>query len=193
MSLSTKKLFYALFLTVSFFISYTNAAEFNAEAGFRQQSGDSTSGVTTKSEVGYQVGMTGNFEINGPLMFRTGLLYTQRPITIQDSTNSANEAKISLTYFDVPLTMMYKFEDYGGAYAGIIAAVNLDKSVSGKGTYSSVTVTGAKSMITPFVLGAMFKFAPGMGFDIYFESGGDTSDTTKSFRAVGANFILSFD
>lgn len=171
-----------------------NAAEFNAEAGFRQQSGDSAvAGITTKSEVGYQVGMSGSFEINGPLMFRTGLLYTQRPITIQDSSNSANEAKISLTYFDVPLTLMYKFEDYGGAYAGIIAALNLDKTYSGKGTYAGGTLTGTKSMLTPFVLGAAFKFAPGMGVNIYFESGGDTSDSTKSFRAVGANFMLSFD
>ncbi len=187
------KLLFGAIIIASVLSLKANAAEFNAEAGFRQQSGDSTAGLTTKSEVGYQIGMTGNFEINGPLMFRTGLLYTQRPITIQSSSNSADEAKISLTYFDVPLTVMYKFEDYGGAYAGIVAALNLDKSYSGKGIFSGGTLTGTKSMITPFVLGAAFKFYPGMGFNVYFESGGDTSDSSKNFRAVGVNFMLSFD
>ena len=88
---------------------------------------------------------------------------------------------------------MYKFEDYGGAYAGIIAALNLDKTYSGKGNMATGSVTGAKSMITPFILGAAFKFYPGMGFNVYFESGGDTSDSSKNFRAVGVNFMLSFD
>ncbi|MEK6774071.1 MAG: outer membrane beta-barrel protein [Bdellovibrionota bacterium] len=188
-----KLVLFGLATAVTAFSTAVIAAEFNAEVGFRQQSGDGGTGFNSKSEVGYQLGMTGNFDINGPLMFRTGLLYTQRPLTIELTSSAASSAKVSLTYFDVPLTLMYKFEDYGGAYAGIIAAVNLDKNYSGTGTLAGGTVTNAKSMITPFILGAAFKFAPGMGVNIYFESGGDVSDTLKSYRAVGANFMLSFD
>lgn len=169
------------------------AAEFSAEAGFRQQSGDGASGITTKSEVGYQLGMTGSFELNGPLMFRTGLLYTQRPLTFQVTGATSSEAKVSLTYFDVPLTVMYKFEDYGGVYAGLVAAVNLDKSYSGTGSLATNNLTDVKSMITPFILGAAFKFAPGMGVNIYFESAGDVAKDQKSYRGVGANFMLNFD
>lgn len=169
------------------------AAEFSAEAGFRQQSGEGSSSVETKSEVGYQLGMTGGFEINGPLMFRTGLLYTQRPLTFQLKTDKSSEAKVSLTYFDVPLTVMYKFEDYGGVYAGIVAALNLDKNYSGTGLLATNNLTDVKSMITPFILGAAFKFAPGLGVNIYFESAGEVAKDQKSYRAVGANLMLNFD
>ncbi len=169
------------------------ASEFNAEVGFRQQSGDGGAGISTKSEVGYQLGMTGHFELNGPLMLRTGLLYTQRPITIQSDTNKSDEAKISLTYFDIPLALMYKFNDFGGAYLGVVAALNLDKTYSGTGALASGKVTDAKSMITPFILGAAFKFAPGMGFNVYFESGGDVAQGQKNYRAVGVNFMMSFE
>lgn len=182
-----------IFVFITFVVSASWASDFNAEVGFRQQSGDAASGITAKSEVGYQLGMTGHFELNGPLMLRTGLLYTQRPITIQLDSDKSSEAKIAFTYFDIPLALMYKFEDYGGAYIGVVAAVNLDKTVSGTGSFASLKASDVKSMITPFILGAAFKFAPNLGVNIYFESGGDVAQDQKNYRAVGANLMVSFD
>lgn len=163
------------------------ASDFSFEAGFRQQSGDSVVGTSTSSQVGYQLGGIGLFPISQNLFFRSGLFYTQRPLLV---STSGVESKYNMTYFDIPATLMYKFEDYGGAYAGIVAGMNLDHTCSGVG---SCLVADSKSMITPFVFGASFRFAPQIGLNIFFESTGDVARDLKSFRAVGANFTFSVE
>jgi len=184
--------FAVAFLLVAFG-TFAEAQEFAAEVGFRQQSGDAAVGQSTKSEVGYQLGVTGAFEISGPLYFRTGLLYTQRPLTVTVDGSTTSEAKISMTYFDVPATLMYKFSEYGGVYAGLLVSANLDKTLDGKGTLAGTKVTDSKSMITPFILGAAFKFAPQLGANVYFESAGDVASGQKNYRAVGVNLMFNFD
>lgn len=163
------------------------ASDFSFEAGFRQQSGDSVAGTTTNSQVGYQFGGIGLFPISQNLFFRSGLFYSQRPLLV---TSSGVESKYNMTYFDIPATLMYKFEDYGGAYAGIVAGMNLDHTCSG---VASCSVADTKSMITPFVVGASFRFAPQIGLNLFFESTGDVARDLKSFRAVGANFTFSIE
>lgn len=183
-----KSLFVYLFaLSTVFSTSAFADGDFSLEVGVRQQSGEAeTTGVSSKSEIGYQFGGVGAFQLNGAWYFRTGLLYTQRNLTVETTTPTKN--KISMNYADIPLTAMYKFEDYAGVFAGLIASVNLDHSIEGGGN-----LTDVKSPYMPIVVGGTFKFAPQMGGTIYLEmGGGEVAKNYKNFRAIGANLAITF-
>ncbi|MGZ3769421.1 MAG: outer membrane beta-barrel protein [Bdellovibrio sp.] len=161
--------------------------DYGLEVGIRAQSGDSkTAGATTDSQTGMQFGATGHFVISGPWHLRTGLLYTQRPLTVK---NLGVEDKITMNYVDIPLALMYKFEEYAGVFAGVSLGMNLDKNAS-----SGTAVTDVTSPLIPFLVGASFKFAPNLGVALYYESSsGDVSNLTKNYRAVGANLMITLD
>ncbi len=181
-----KKILFTFITVASFYsVNVLAAGDFGIEAGVRQQSGDVSVGDTT-SQIGFQFGATGSFQINGPLYFRTGMLYTQRPLKVN---GTPTDTKVSMNYLDVPLTVMYKFEDYAGVFAGVIGAFNLDHSIDNGGTLRNV-----KSSIFPITFGATFKFAPQLGATIYYETySGDVADNFKNYRAVGANLLITFE
>jgi hypothetical protein len=173
-------------------ISAAQAADFGLEAGIRSQSGDYTgSGNTTAdSKSNFQFGGVGQFDISGPWRIRSGLLYTGRNLDI-NLKGAGNNGTMTLTYFDIPIQAMYKFEDYGGVFVGPVASMLLEKKCD-FGT--SCTVTGAKSMVIPFQIGATFKFMPQVGATIYYETlSGDVADGMGNYRAVGANLLFTFD
>lgn len=174
------------FLVTLGLISSTAMAEidYGLEVGTRQQSGDAESGVATKSRMGMQFGVTGHMPISGAIHLRTGMLYTERSIILQ----STPENKVAMNYLDVPLALMFKFEEYAGVYLGISLALNLDKSAE------VGTVTDVKSPLTPLLFGASFKFAPNYGLALYYESSsGEVAKGLKDYRAVGANLMITFD
>ena len=72
-------------------------------------------------------------------------------------------------------------------------AVNLDKTYSGTGVFAGGSVTGAQSSINPFIIGAAFKFAPQLGANVFFETGGDAANNLKNYRSVGVNLMFTFD
>lgn len=173
------------------------ASDYGAVFGFRSQSGDldpaTSTGVTSKAAIGYQLGITTSFQMNGPLNLRTGLMYVERPLKVSVTANG-DEADYKLTYFDVPVLLSYKFEDYAAIYAGVSLSVNLSNSASGKGTLSTAKITDAKSLIVPISLGAAFRFAQQIGADVFFETvPGDLALGLKSYRAVGVNLLYFFD
>ena len=182
----------ALSLVLSLILASSSvfAADAGIEAGIRQQSGDSDSAnLSARSQMGFQFGGVGAFQINGPVYFRTGLLYTQRPLVFHDNVSGIDQ-KISMNYLDVPLTAMYKFEDYAGIFAGVSLAFNLDASCD----TCSTKIQGVKSIYVPILIGATFKFAPQLGATLYFESGsGEVATGLKNYKAVGANLLISFD
>lgn len=160
--------------------------DYGLEVGIRSQSGDvAPAAGTTSSQMGLQFGATAHFPISGPLHLRTGMLYTQRPILVK---SGATENKISMNYLDVPVALMYKFEEYAGVFAGISLGMNLDKSAD------SGAVTDVKSPLVPMIIGASFKFAPNLGLAIYYENaGGEVAQGLKDYRAVGANLMITLD
>ncbi len=160
--------------------------DYGLEVGIRQQSGD-VPGTSTQSQMGLQFGATGHFPISGPLHLITGMLYTQRPLSVKDTTNG--DYKVSMNYLDIPVALMYKFEEYAGVFAGVSLGLNLDKSSGNGGTVEDV-----KSPLIPILIGASFKFAPELGVALYYESAsGDAADGLKDYRAVGANLMITFD
>lgn len=160
--------------------------DYGLEVGIRQQSGDAeAAGADGKAEMGYQFGVTGHFPISGPWHLRSGMLYTQRPLTVE---SGGTDNKVTMTYLDVPVALMYKFEEYAGVFAGVSLGLHLNSDAD------TGSVQDEKSPLVPLILGASFKFAPQLGVAVYYESAsGDVADGLKNYRAVGANLMITFD
>lgn len=170
--------------------SFNALADYGVEIGFRQQSGDSSnSSATVISQAGLQGGFTASFPVKDNFNFRTGMLYTQRPLSVELSTT---ETKFNMNYIDFPITGMYKFEEYAGVFAGLHLSMNFDKSCSSD-SGTTCSFDSVKSLITPFVVGVNFKFAPQLGATLYFESTGQVAEGLENYRAVGANLIIALD
>lgn len=180
----------SLFLTSQAWAYGTGSGfDFGVEVGFRQQSGDSPTGFTAKTQTGYQVGIVGTWSFAGDLGLRLGYLYTQRPLGLTNDTTK-EEFKYNLNSFDIPLALNYKFEDFASIFAGLNAAIHLDSSCSGTGC----KVSDVKTPVFPFQLGASFKFAPQLGATVYFESlSGSIAKDLSGYRAVGANLLITFE
>ncbi|MES3038053.1 MAG: outer membrane beta-barrel protein [Bdellovibrionota bacterium] len=187
------KFLIVLALTVS--SAFAQAFEdYGVEAGFRSQNFTAdTTGVSTSSEIGYQLGVSGAVPVSGAFVFRSGLFYTERPLKY---SVTGGDATIKLTYFDIPLTFGYKFSDYALVYLGPVLAVKLSDNVKSSGTLSGTTSSSVspKGTIVPIVLGAAFRFAPQIGANVFFEmTSGEAATGAKDLRAVGANLIVYLD
>lgn len=154
--------------------------DYQLEVGVRQQSGDVDSPATAKSQMGMQFGATTHLPLGEKWHFRTGMLYTQRPLIVE---NASVETKVSINYLDVPVALMFKFEEHIGVFFGVHLGLNIDKT----------NAEDVKSPIMPFVLGTSFKFAPNMGAVLYYDNGAEVAEGLKNSRAVGANLTITFD
>lgn len=155
------------------------------EVGFKWASADVKNADSNKQVIGYQVGGSAVFDIAGNFGIKTGLFYNERPF---ESTFGSSTLKGKITYFDIPVLLMFKFEDYAGVYVGPAMSLKLSDEVSpGK-------LTNIKGNVVPLMVGAQFKFAPNFGANIYFESvSGEIADNISNSRAVGANLMITFD
>lgn len=188
-----KKLALSLLVISGLFSSAAFAdLNYGLELGVRSQSGDTdVAGGSTDSKTAMQFGIFGIMPISGAWNVRTGLLYTQRPLV---ETVSGVENKIDMNYVDIPLNIMYKFEDYAGVYLGVNLAINMDKKCGA----ANCTISDVTSPLIPLTVGASFKFAPNFGLNIYFESAGGkvakvNTHELSNYRAIGANLLLTFD
>lgn len=171
------------------------AADVGVEVGFRQQSGKSSlANQSSESRVGYVLGVSAFFPVSGAFGVRTGMFYVERPLLLK-ATGGAGEAKIGLSYFDIPVLAAYKFEEYAMVFAGPVFSLKANDSVSGdSGTLSGVTLSDTSSLIVPVQIGASFKFAPQLGATVYFETvPGDVAKNVGEYRAVGANLVITFE
>lgn len=158
------------------------------EGGFKWNSVTLTGADSTKQTIAFQLGVSGVLPLNGPLALRSGMFYSERPFSAEFAS-VAFEGKF--TYFDVPVQLMYRFEDYAGIYIGPSLAINLSNEVSKPAGYKN---TDVKSIVVPITIGAAFKFAPQMGVNVFFESVmGDLAKDTGSSKAIGANFMFTLD
>lgn len=178
-----------VFAVTSLISIYSFAIGFGVEAGFRQQSGDVPTGLESSSQVGYTLGAVGYMDMTERFAFRSGIMYTQRPLKVtHELTNTS--ANVNLTYFDIPVGFMIKFEEWMGAYAGVALSVNLDKSSNNSAV---VKLQDVKALVVPFQLGVTFKFMPEVGMNLYFEQFGDVADGLKAYRSVGANLLFTME
>lgn len=180
-----------LFSTVTAFANTEGKPNFSysmagLEVGFKWSSADVTGSTSNKQVIGYQIGGTATFDLAPGFAIKSGLLYNQRPF---ESEFGAVKTTGKVTYFDVPLLAMFKFEDYAGVYLGTALSTKLSDETSAAGGLQKV-----KGMVTPLIVGGQFKFAPNMGVNIYFESvSGEIATGVENARAVGANLLVTFD
>ncbi len=155
------------------------------EVGFRWASADLKNQDSSKQVIGFQVGASTVFDVGSTFGIKTGLFYNERPF---QGTFTLVDVKGKLTYFDVPVLLMFKVEDYAGIYAGSSLSFKLSDEIS------SGKLTNIKSMVVPATIGAQFKFAPNFGANVYYEFiSGELADSLSNSRAVGANLMITFD
>ena len=156
------------------------------EGGFRWSSADLKNSTSNKQTLGFQIGGSGVFDIATNFAIKSGLFYTER--AFKNSFGAMTEVTGKITYFDIPLLLMFKFEDSAGVYVGPAMSFKMSDEVS-QGTLKNI-----KSSVVPILVGGQFKFAPNMGVNIYFESvAGALADDLENSRSVGANLLVTFD
>lgn len=160
------------------------------EVGFKLNTIDAKGATSNKQSQGFQAGGSIVFDFAQNFGFKTGLMYSERPFKNETGTTTT-EGKI--TYFDIPLHVMFKFEDYAGIYFGPSLSTKMSDEckVSGGG---SCTGLEAKSSIMPLTFGAQFKFLPNFGLSLFFETvSGSVAKDLESSRGLGANLLFTFD
>ncbi len=156
------------------------------EGGFRWSSADAKNSTSNKQTLGFQIGGSGVFDIATNFAIKSGLFYTER--AFKNSFGTTTEVVGKITYFDIPVLLMFKFEDYAGVYIGPALSFKMSDEVS-QGTLKNI-----KGSVVPIVVGGQFKFASNMGVNIYFESvSGALADDLENSRSVGANLLVTFD
>lgn len=155
------------------------------EVGVRQQSASAVAaGVSTSTEMAYQFGLVGAFPMTETFLFRSGFLYTQRPVTAKVGTTTS---KYNYNYFDIPLTVLWKLNDFGGVYGG------LNLALAASADCDNCATSPVKKGAAPVVIGGTFKFAPSFGVDVYYEAIGKIGEDFEKGSAVGANLLITFD
>ncbi|MFN3696741.1 MAG: hypothetical protein ACK4VO_04805 [Pseudobdellovibrio sp.] len=160
------------------------------EIGARLNTADQTGATSNKQSQAFQFGgsIVFNFGSDDVKNFglKTGLSYIER--SFKNETGSQKiEGKI--TYADVPLHFMFKFEDYAGIFIGPSLAMKMSDECTG----CSSGAAGVKSSIMPITFGGQFKFSPNLGLTLFFEKAGDLATDIKDSRAIGLSLLLVFD
>lgn len=155
------------------------------EGGFRWSSADLDGASSNKQTLGFQLGASGVFNLAENFGIKTGLFYSERAFK---STFNGTDVKGKITYFDIPVFAMLKFEDYAGVYLGPSFSFKLGDEID------TGSLTDVKGTVIPLTFGAQFKFAPNLGVNVYFETvSGDLAKGVKSSRSVGTNLLITFD
>lgn len=161
--------------------AFAHSADLAIVAGLKSDSATANNpAVTVDSRNGYNVGMLSFFELGPQVILRLGFVYTPR-------TYGLTAGDVKLTYVDIPVSLMWKFSDYGGAYIGANAAMNVSASCPGGGC-SNLT-----SVVSGYQFGFNFKFAPHMGGVIYYEAMGAMVQNIENPKSVVAQFLYTFE
>ncbi len=163
------------------------------EGGFRWNSADVDSANSNKQEIGFQIGGSAVFDLHENFGIKTGLFYTDRPFkSTFPAVGLVPESTLTgkISYFDVPVFAMYKFEDWAGIYAGPSLGIKLGDEASS--SLGGGSLTDIKGTIIPFTFGAQFKMSESLGLNLFFESAGELAKGVKASRAVGMNALFTF-
>ncbi len=168
------------------------AFDWGLELGVRQQGGSVAGpGVSANSQTGMQGGAFVHFPLEGGVAhFRTGLLYTQRPLQ-SENDSTGNKINFGLDYIDIPLDFLFKPKEDLGFYLGFNISVNISSSCSGN---PNCQMNGVNTPLFPLVFGLMYKFTPKSGIDLYADgTNGNAAKGLYDYRAVGLNLTFSLE
>lgn len=177
-----------LFSVQSFAQRSPTAADYSMaglEFGFKSNTASIANSTSNKQENGFQLGVSGVYNIGESFGVKSGLMYSERPFAA-DFLLTSSKGKI--TYFEIPLQLMLKFEEYAGVYVGPSLALKMSDESTGGG------LTDVKSMVMPLTIGAQFKFLPNIGVNVFFETvSGELARNVENSRAVGVNLLITLD
>lgn len=174
--------------------SVASAQDLGVVLGYRSDNFDSdTAGTTAKGGAGnFQAGMIAKFAMgSGPIWIRSGFIYEMRSYM---SSTALGETTAKVSYFSVPLGLMYKFSDFGGVFVGPAIGLNVSKSCENSSALVTCSLNGFNSSPISIQLGGSFKIAPQFGFELYYEqTTSKIADGITNPRAVAANMMITFD
>lgn len=161
------------------------------ELGFKLNTIDADGALSNKQSQAFQGGGSIVFDFgDSGFGLKTGLMYSER--TFKNEISALNTIEGQITYFDVPLQIMFKFEDYAGIFLGPSFSTKLGDEC--KQTTGACNLTKVKSSVIPFTFGAQFKVASNFGLSLFFETiSGEVAQGLESSRGVGANLLFVFD
>lgn len=189
--MTMKKIFCYLALTLLTSPSMA-AMDWGIELGARQQAGDVAGlNFSANSQVGFQGGVFVHVPMEqGPVHFRTGLLYTQRPLQ-SESDITGQTIDFHLDYLDIPVDILIKSGEQFGMYMGFHTSINISKSCSGS---DSCQVQDVDTPTFPIIFGVLFKATPKFGFNFYIDgANGAVAKGLGNYKAVGLNLTYSMD
>jgi hypothetical protein len=167
-------------IIISFLISsLAAAADMGITLGYRSDSATANSGAAIESKNNVMIGGVGLVDLGPQIVLRLGFNYTPRSFGLV-----SGEAKF--TYIDIPVGILWKFSDYGGAFAGVNPSLMVSGSCPGG-------CSGTANMPVGYQFGIQFKFAPQMGLAMYYESMGALTQGIDSAKAVAVQFLYTFD
>lgn len=148
-------------------------------------------GAAVSSDPDFQAGLLANLELNKTWMLRTGVILTQRQLTLKPT--SAGTVDLNFVYVDFPFTALYRFSNLGGVFAGPVFAFNQSKDTS----CTNKLNCGSQSVDAisfPLQLGVSFRFADQLGAEFYYEYlAGNLEKNVSNVKTVGANLLFYFE
>ena len=172
-------------------ISYSMPA---IELGMKINSVDHEEAVSNRQTNAYQGGLSVvinlSNESNADFGVRTGLFYSER--SFKNELTNGLEIQGKITYVELPVQLMFKFEDYAGVYIGPAYAVQIGDECEGLGC--GVGLMDIKSSLAPITFGAEFKIFSHIGLNLFFENvSGGIAQSLKNSRAIGLNIMIITD
>ncbi len=172
-------------------ISYSMPA---IELGMKINSVDHELAVSNRQTNAYQGGLSVVINLsndsNADFGIRTGLFYSERSFKNDLSNGLSVQGKI--TYVELPLQLMFKFEDYAGVYIGPAYASQIGDECEGLGCGAGLA--DIKSSLIPITFGAEFKVFSNLGLNLFFENvSGGIAQSLKNSRAIGLNIMIITD
>ncbi len=172
-------------------ISYSMPA---IELGMKINSVDHEDAVSNKQTNAYQGGLSVVINLsndsNADFGVRTGLFYSER--SFKNELTNGLEIQGKITYVELPVQLMFKFEDYAGVYIGPAYAVQIGDECEGLGC--GVGLMDIKPSLVPITFGAEFKLFSHIGLNLFFENvSGGIAQSLKNSRAIGLNIMVITD
>lgn len=166
--------------------------EFALLAGFRSGSTETDlRNASTETKTGFAAGGIFNLGLMDPWVLRTGFIISGRPASLGPTVQG--KVDLNFYYVDVPATVMLRFSEAAGVFAGPVIAFNQSKET----TCSIATNCGAqnvKSVIVPWQMGLQFKLMPQLGGEVFYEYiPGSLADNVAEMKTVGINALIFFE
>lgn len=175
---------YVAMISIVLFSSAALAVDMGLGGGFRTNDADSTTGATVDGQGRLQYGGIVWLDVADKITLRTGFMLSAMEYEI------GTTQEVKLAYLMVPATIMFKIEDYGGIFAG----ANIGLKV--KDDCSSTSCQGVESTIIPITFGGMYKVAPQVAIEVFYESLSGkllSSPGLEDATSAGVNILFTLD